>query len=1141
MSIYIYPADCEDFSTGGLGQLYPTECTVTEEAAGRYEMSLEHPIADDLRWALIEYGNIVKAPVPVRESPAYEAMLPPARVETTLTRSVFRVATQRDNLRLRTGPGLNYSIITSYPKGTEVVAINPDPGSLTDNWRQVAIRNGGATGWMANWYLQATGEKITETLTEYKPGTSGVRPQQSREQLFRIMEVERDTEAGLVRATALHIFYDNRGNMLREAYEGNGVTGAEVVSHMAARLLNATPFTFTADDIQEKLGDFNYSYKSPVEILLDPDDGVAARTGAQVIRDNYATWLIQDRERDMHVTVRRGKNLTGVTVTVDSSDIVTRIVPVGKDNEGNDLLLTGTIYVDSPRIGNYPMPMAQRVDYDVRVVDRDPDYQTTFPNDDAARTKLRELAEANFTEDGVDLPTYGMEVDFVPLRYDDELEGYADLQSVFLYDTVTVIDSLIGLYAKLRVTGYTWNVLTEQYDKVVLGKLTDMKVPVYSYQLPTGGISGSKIAGGSADGAILRDLTLQYAKISTAAIQRLSADSIVALSAYIGALDAETIKTDALAANFAQIYKLIVDDVVADTIQAGHIIADTLMASLAQMVSLSAGLGEFDFATVQNLLSDAMILQQGYADSVMIANLAVTSANMLDATVGRLVLRGDDEAYYEINVGTDGTVSTRPVEISDAEIAAGQTADGRQIVQEAVNARDLNGQTVKASEAILNTILTSALTAGQITANEALIASASIPTLYTVSLKALGDSLDISANRSINFIVGQLDDMRIGTRNYIRQSKSLVYGDEYGLINGGPATPDAALTQDGALVITAQAFEIALPGHENTVAIVPVVEDGSVLLRAEDLSAAELEGVAALYGLAFEVNDSAELIATVPAPPATGSGTWTQTTQPVYDGTTDTVLALTDAVGHAWQMTALPYDATEPAFFSVWAKADTPMTALVTAAGENVLAAIGTEWVRVCAPVPSPAGTEISIAPLGGSLAGGEAGPEGTAASQSEIETQHRSGTLWLYKAMFEAAATRVSDWTCAPEDTEAVEADIRGLADSAGFAASTAQSAADAAMAVAQTAADTSANVRRWMSFTQDGLYQGKSGSTYNTLIDDTGFHILQLREKIGSFAKRRLAAEEVRIGRVSTPQPRCVLREAGDGGMIITVEGLT
>ena len=90
--------------------------------------------------------------------------------------------------------------------------------------------------------------------------------------------------------------------------------------------------------------------------------------------------------------------------------------------------------------------------------------------------------------------------------------------------------------------------------------------------------------------------------------------------------------------------------------------------------------------------------------------------------------------------------------------------------------------------------------------------------------------------------------------------------------------------------------------------------------------------------------------------------------------------------------------------------------------------------------------------------------------------------------------------------------------------------------------AAETQAQaLRRWMTFDEEGLHQGREDSPYSTLIDDVGFHVLRRGEKIGSFARRQLAVEDVRIGRVAERGPRCVLREAADGGMIITVEGVT
>ncbi len=94
--------------------------------------------------------------------------------------------------------------------------------------------------------------------------------------------------------------------------------------------------------------------------------------------------------------------------------------------------------------------------------------------------------------------------------------------------------------------------------------------------------------------------------------------------------------------------------------------------------------------------------------------------------------------------------------VSEGEIAAGETDDGRQIVATTINAGSINGSTITAQQAILNTIFTQALTAGKITAGEALLASATIPTLYATSIQAIGNSLTFEANEKIQSIVGDV-------------------------------------------------------------------------------------------------------------------------------------------------------------------------------------------------------------------------------------------------------------------------------------------------------------------------------------------------------------------------------------------------
>ena len=189
--IPIYDPSATDFSTNGRGLLLPVECTIEEQANGKYELKLVQPMTYDMRWKLIDNGCILKAAAPVRESPMYEISAFDGTEETavTVTRSIYKVKTNGSRLMLRQRPTTESPILGRYYTGTEVVQL-ADAG---DGWYQVSVVSGGATGYMYARWLQYD-RTITETLTESRPvKREGVKVQPARDQLFRIHSVERDT------------------------------------------------------------------------------------------------------------------------------------------------------------------------------------------------------------------------------------------------------------------------------------------------------------------------------------------------------------------------------------------------------------------------------------------------------------------------------------------------------------------------------------------------------------------------------------------------------------------------------------------------------------------------------------------------------------------------------------------------------------------------------------------------------------------------------------------------------------------------------------------------------------------------------------------------------------------------------------
>lgn len=209
----------------------------------------------------------------------------------------------------------------------------------------------------------------------------------------------------------------------------------------------------------------------------------------------------------------------------------------------------------------------------------------------------------------------------------------------------------------------------------------------------------------------------------------------------------------------------------------GTAIIDKLTAEVTNTVTLTAQNANLDFATAQRLVTSAMIMDQGVGGSLTIKNLTATSAMFVQATVGTLILKGDQEGdYFNVAIGADGTIHTEKIELPQ-----GQTIDqyaekvGKQIVEDYVLADTIDSTNIKAQNAIFSSIFAAALQAEIISASQAFLASATIPQLYVTSINAIGDDLNLSANESIKLIVGGI---KVGGRNYMRESRTMV-DDEF--------------------------------------------------------------------------------------------------------------------------------------------------------------------------------------------------------------------------------------------------------------------------------------------------------------------------------------------------------------------------
>ena len=140
---------------------------------------------------------------------------------------IYKVSTNRDPLRLRSGTGTKYKILGKYKKGTQVIVL----AKTTSSWYEVSCPDG-KRGYMSASYL-------THVRTDPAPGQAARQIMESRQlraQPFRIYRVV--PELDKVTVYARHVFYDLLDNMVKSYKPSASATGAAVVAGISGACLS---------------------------------------------------------------------------------------------------------------------------------------------------------------------------------------------------------------------------------------------------------------------------------------------------------------------------------------------------------------------------------------------------------------------------------------------------------------------------------------------------------------------------------------------------------------------------------------------------------------------------------------------------------------------------------------------------------------------------------------------------------------------------------------------------------------------------------------------------------------------------------------------------------------------------------------
>ena len=751
--ICIYPADCTDFSNNGLGAVTPMSCTVTETLNGEWELTLVHDIDECGKWTRLSEGCILRAPVPAAMTPSVDLVAQQYQT-STYDVQIYKITTKSGPLHLRSGTGTNYRILGKYKKGREVIVLN----KTTSSWYEVTAPDG-KHGYMASQYLtfQRTETQTVQTNVGFR--NQVIEAHQLRDQPFRIYRVV--PELDKVTVYARHVFYDLLDNMIKSLKPSPSAVGASVVQSLSGACLSSHDFSFYSD-LTSTAEDVEWENVNPVEAMLG-ENGLVSKYGAELARDWYDVFLVRRVGNNTDVSIREKKNLTGISYDVDETDVVTRIMPTGEDTDGNILYLP-ELYLDSPNLNAYTHPkwIHLPVSEAKEVTDGDE------PKSKAqCYVEMRKAAQDEYAK-GCDLPTVTLKVNFINCSDAEEYKQYAALTDIFLGDSVRVVARRIGVEVSMRMTQYTYDCLTRKYTSVTLGTAADTLEGsmISSRQLPSGVISGSKLAinsvgaGQLQSGSVgslqvkmaaiqtahIQNAAITKAKIAEATIGELNATAITAISAKIQELAAKNIATDEL---YAALATIAVAQITAANIEKaninwadiGELSAQIATIAQAQITTANINSASIDWASIANL----------NAEIAKIAKAQITAANIESAAIDWAAIKDLNAAVAKIALAQLTTANINNAEIDWASIGQLQ-ADIAKLVNANIQTADIDWAQIKdltAGTAIIEKGVNGKLYVADLAVTEANMASLTVGELIVKGTDGCFYALSIAEDGTV--------------------------------------------------------------------------------------------------------------------------------------------------------------------------------------------------------------------------------------------------------------------------------------------------------------------------------------------------------------------------------------------------------
>lgn len=264
------------------------------------------------------------------------------------------------------------------------------------------------------------------------------------DQAFRIGNVQK-TKSKLT-SKCYHVFYDSKNYLIVDSYVVDK-TCNDALDHLNSATEPQSEFETLSD-----VGTVN-SFRCVRKSLYEAIQTVIERWGGHLVRDNFNIQIRTEIGQDNGVTVQYKKNLKDITCEENWDNVVTKLLPVGKDGILlNAIDPNADIYVTSSV--QYDLPYTKTVSFT-----QDDINQEDYPSE----TAYKQALVSDLMMQAIEY----LEINSLPqVNYTlkANIEKITDVG-----DTVEVIDDRIGINMLTNVIKYDYDCILEQYTEIEFG------------------------------------------------------------------------------------------------------------------------------------------------------------------------------------------------------------------------------------------------------------------------------------------------------------------------------------------------------------------------------------------------------------------------------------------------------------------------------------------------------------------------------------------------------------------------------------------------------------------------------------------------------------------------------------------------